>query len=788
MKKECTMENVACQATAEMQEHETLTMWHKIIPPSILTFLTMLLYWPSLNYPFQFDDIANISKKFTIRFDNPLVRWWTHSRWFSDWLNALNFQIGRFEPFWYRSTNVMIHVLSGLFIFFLVLNLCSFLKKKSFFFDYRLLIATATAGFFLLHPVQTQTVSYVIQARQEGLATLFALATIHFFVQFFVSRSMLLKVLNLGLCLLVGIVACGIKEIVVVVPLLLLLIDWFFISQEQWQDFKKHLLVFSLVSVCFLGVFFHYHPVSMVKDVITLNTASTVNNRGNILTPDPFDHITPKHFFMSELKVIVHYITMFLWPFNISVEYDWKLAPGFFSAGVLLPLLMLIGLLLLAFMLSIRKKHTFLAFGILWFLISVLPRSSIIPSAELVCDYKTYLASVGICFILAVLTAHLVVWLFSWINKQSWYGQQRYFQKNIALQGLFLLVMIPVASAAFFRNRVWSSCVIFWADNAAKAPNKARVHNNYGVALSEAGKLDESVIAYKRAIELDKWYQDPLSNLAVAYSLQGNVDAAIGSLQAALNLCPNYPEAYNNIGSLFLQKKDYVNAERALQRAIQLRPYYGKAFFNMARLHEEKGDSQKVWEYLKKATEGDLDIPDVFFKYGLICLRVQKYEEAEQAFLTTIERGGQDQQVLFNLGNAYYMRCKYDQAKVIYEKLVNANPLDVRYVHNLAETFLSMKDYDKALALFKKSTSLPNPIPQSFMRVAACLEQMQRKPEAKSYLSELLALNAPDDFKSAVKTEIARLSIQEKLDEGGGSIKYNDFKKILAQRGTSKTT
>ncbi len=787
MKKECTIGDIAVHHATVTQKNMPLTFWQTIIPPSILAFLTILLYWPSLNYPFQFDDIANISKKFTIRFDNPLVRWWTHSRWFSDWLNSLNFQIGRFEPFWYRLTNVAIHILSGLFIFFLVLNLCGFLKKKAFFFNYRILIATATAGLFLLHPAQTQTVSYVIQARQEGLATLFALATIHFFVQFFVSKKIISKLLSLAGCLMLGTIACGIKEIVVIIPFLLLLIDWFFISQEEWHSFKKHLLVVGLMSICFLGVFFHYHSISLAKDVVTFNIPPTVNNRGNILTVNPFDHITPQHFFISELKVIVHYLAMFLWPFNMSVEYDWKLASGFFSSDVIVPLLILLSLLYLCFWLTITKKYSFVAFGLFWFLIGVAPRSTIIPSAELVCDYKTYLASVGIYLILSVVLVYVVTGLFAWCKKLPWYTETNLAQENIVLNVLVFLMLAPVGMSAFVRNGVWSSSVIFWADNAHKAPNKARVHNNYGVALSEAGQLDEAIVAYHRAIELDKWYQDPLSNLAVAYSLKGNIDEAIQSLQSALMLCPNYPEAYNNIGSLFLQKKAYDDAEQALQRAIELRPYYGKAFFNMARLYEEKGDSEKVWEYLKKATEGDLDIPDVFFKYGLICLRVKKYEEAEQAFLTTLERGGNDQQVWFNLGNAYYLLNKHDKAKTVYEQLTMQNPLDVRYVHNLAETFFAIKEYDKALALFKRSTGLPNPIPQSFMRIASCLELMQKQSEAKGYLNELLTLNAPEDFKKAVKTELARLSIQEKLDEGGGKIKLSDFKKALALRETSTT-
>ncbi|MFA6526960.1 MAG: hypothetical protein WCT20_00875, partial [Candidatus Babeliales bacterium] len=84
--------------------------WQQIVPPVLLTFLTYLFYWPSLHYPFQFDDIANISKKYAIRFDDPFNRFWINSRWFGDWLNTLNYKIGGFDPFYYRFFNVLIHL------------------------------------------------------------------------------------------------------------------------------------------------------------------------------------------------------------------------------------------------------------------------------------------------------------------------------------------------------------------------------------------------------------------------------------------------------------------------------------------------------------------------------------------------------------------------------------------------------------------------------------------------------------------------------------------------------
>ncbi len=773
----------APQETTSFIKNRWLRM---LLPPGILAFLTGLIYYPSLTYPFQFDDIAHIAKKFSIRFDDALNRCWSSSRWFGDWLNVLNFHIGRFDPFYYRLFNVMIHLLTGFCIFYLIYALCSASRKHAFLQAHATLIAFLTSGLFLLHPVQTQTVSYVIQARLEGLASFFIVFTLLMYVKAMQSDSLIKKVIFLTLMAFSALISCGTKEIVVVLPFLLLLVDWFFIAQEDWSLFKKRLLIFIVLGIGFL-LWLAKHIAgmengpSMLWNVLTLHV-STGNNRGNILTTDAFDVITPWMFLRSEFKVIVHYLSIFLWPFGISVEYDWKIAPSFWSAEVIFPLILLIGILFFVVRSMKQRRFTVMTFGLLWFLISVAPRSSIIPSAELVCDYKTYLASVGILFILAV----GLTYVFSTIWSALRTIPAQYLVRETQLVALSVILLF-IGLGAYERNKIWESGVAFWQDNVAKAPNKARSHNNFGVALSEAGRVDESIAEYQKAIALDAHYADPMSNLSVAYSMKGEIDKAIDSLKGAIHICPNYPEAYNNMGTLLLQKKNYADAEHALQIAVQLRPYYGKAYFNLARLYEEKGDSLKSWEHLKKATEGDLDVPEVFFKLGQMSLKVQKHQEAVRAFSEIIRRGVSNEQVLFNLANAHFLLGNHAQAQEIYERLVHKNPLEARYLYNLAETLFTKNDFEHAYEFFKKVTTLPQPVAQAFFRTAHCLERMNKFAEAKSFLEGVVTLNAADDFKKFAHNELARISLQMKMNEGKGSIKLGDLKNAFALLNNKKT-
>jgi len=81
-----------------------------LITAALISIITTLIYWPSLHYDFQFDDIANIQKYFNIRHASLTNLFFSVSRWISYWLNTLHYKIGKFDPFSYRVGNVIIHL------------------------------------------------------------------------------------------------------------------------------------------------------------------------------------------------------------------------------------------------------------------------------------------------------------------------------------------------------------------------------------------------------------------------------------------------------------------------------------------------------------------------------------------------------------------------------------------------------------------------------------------------------------------------------------------------------
>lgn len=740
---------------------QKLSWWYWLLPPWILAALTALSYYPSLNYRFQFDDIANIQKLFSIRHSNFNSLFFNGPRWIPFWLNSINYQLGGFAPFYYRLFNVSFHIVTGIFVFYLVSIALSGLKKNSFFKQYSYAIAYTTTALFLLHPVQTQTVSYVIQGRMEGLAGLFVIAMGISFLKFAQANSLFAKVFFGSLLIISGFLSCGTKEIAIVSPFLIMLLDWFFVAEGDWQSFKKRLFIHAGIFIMIYGIYLYFLKPTFFTKLFGLKMEAR-NNIGNLLTERAGEKILPGHFFISQFKVVLHYIVMFLWPFTISVEYDWKLVTHFFAVDCILPLMVLLMLAAIIAYLLKKNNTNVIGFCALWFVIAVAPRSSIIPSSELLTDYKTYLASFGILLLLASgivkifseLTPYLIARI-SIIN----HARAQYL--------LVTLLALPTGFLTYNRNKVWRSSEEFWSNIIENAPGKARAYNNLGVALSEQGRVQEAIPLYKKAIAMDQHYPDPRNNLAVAYSMSNKINLAIETLKMAIKMHPYYPEAYNNLASFHITKKDFDTAEKLLNVAIKLRPHYGKAYFNMGKLQMEKQQYDKALQYFKTAcTKADLDNEPGYTVYANTALGLKKYDDAIHALtkLLTFKPGSID--IMTKLASAYLSNANYEQATTLYNQLVQAQPQNAHAWFNLGECYLQTQEPNKALTHFEKAKGLRLPMPILDLRIIACLEQMGRINEAKGHLQMFVQReDAPEQMKKAAHASLAKLNQYQQAQE-----------------------
>lgn len=732
--------------------HSFYTQWlHGVLllaPIFLLACVAFLFYYPSLHYSFQFDDVANIHKVFSIRFLTLKEAWFSSQRWIAFWLNAVSYSFSGFNPYYFRLFNVLFHITTGVLVYFFVYLTQSSKAGLSQVFNRRMLLFTyCVAALFLLHPVQTQTVSYVIQGRMEGLATLFVFAVCITYILAARAKNISIKMVWYSMMFVLAALSCGTKEITIVAPLLVLCTDWFFISKGDWQSLKKRLPIIAALTVLIVGLYMYFLKPGFFLKLFGLKMEAR-SNIGNLLTEKPGEKILPLHFLISQFKVILHYIVMYFWPFNISVEYDWKLVSHFFALDCIAPLCVLLALASwIGYRLYCNKTDE-LSFYALWFAIAVAPRSSIIPSSELLADYKTYLASFGILAIIGMGIVYIIDYYLSHVHERT-----RIMLAYLAAS----LLCVPVGFLTTHRNMVWRSNEEFWANIVENAPGKARAYNNLGVALSEKGKIQEAIPLYKKAIAMDRNYPDPCNNLAVAYSLTGKTNLAIETLKHAIKLYPYSPETYNNLASLLISQKKFDEAEKFLGMALQLRSHYGKAYYNLGKIYLEKGDKEKAFENLKLAcTKADFDNEAGFLAYGNAALHTQHYDDAIFAYEKLFAAKPGSMEILLKLSQAYHFAGQTERAIPLLQKVVKADAKNIGAWYNLGEAYMEIHEYQNALDSFVKIQNLNAHIPQASYRMISCLYHLNRVSEAAELMQHFLAdASVPQDLKElAQKTFI----------------------------------
>jgi hypothetical protein len=407
-----------------MEQHQALYKPLKAAPESpvgqiaLLSLLIILLwyaYFPGLGGPYVFDDFQNISRNTYVAIDN-LSRDELLSAAFSKAESgtgrpvamvsfALNyFFAGKsFQAFPFKVTNLVIHALNVLLVFFLVKTLfrarinSSVTQAPSSAERQAVLAALFTAALWGLHPLQLTSVLYTVQ-RMTSMAAFFTLAGMLVFVH---GRQRLGEGHRLGLVLMAAGVTGGVglgvlcKENAVLLPLLAVIVEFFFFTRGSIPDSVRRKL--NLFYLAFVAI-----PVLAVIFYLILNPDFIL--RG-YLTRD-FDL---EERVLTQSRVLFFYLSLIIFPvisrFGLYHD-DFPLSTGMLSPPSTLVALVTWALIAAALARSLKHRPMW-AFGLFWFLAAHAIESSIIP-LEIIHEHRNYLPSVGICAVGAFYLSRLV--------------------------------------------------------------------------------------------------------------------------------------------------------------------------------------------------------------------------------------------------------------------------------------------------------------------------------------------------------------------------------------------
>jgi tetratricopeptide (TPR) repeat protein len=622
----------------------------------IIILAGLAAYANSLSDAFVFDDIDSIVS-------NPAIQHlWPPWKFFAP-LNrpilnlslAVNYALSRgsvqsptgLDAASFHAFNIVVHILAALTLFGLVRLTLNLPALRARFEGAATALALATALIWEVHPLQTESVTYIIQ-RAESLAGLFYLLTLYCFARGALSeRPLRWHAAAVAACVL-GMLT---KQTVATAPLAIFLYDRIFLSGSFGDALRRRWSVYVALAATWLLLI-----PSLAPPADTRHASAGFQVSG----------IAPMGYAVTQLGVILHYLRLSFWPVGLCLDYDWPLAQG---PAAIVPGAVVVGALVAATAAALALRP---AWGFLgaWFFLVLAPTSSFMPIADKAAEHRMYLP-------LAAVAAFVVIGGYLLLGRL---GEGRRPARGGPAVAVFLAVAV-LAYLTALRNLDYRSEFSIWDDTVRKAPDNPRaldgrgkayfenhyydraiedhtaalrLNSNYapaynsraivynelrrfddalrdcdeavrldpdywvfrntrGVVLAHRGDYDQAIQEYNKATDLNPSFAPSYMNRGVAYGKTGRLDEALADYARAIALKPDYPGAYYNRGNTYADREDYDRAISDYTQAIALKPDYREAYINRAVAWFYKKDYRRSWsdiQTLRRLPAGVEPVPE----------------------------------------------------------------------------------------------------------------------------------------------------------------------------------
>ncbi len=526
---------------------------------AIISILGFLAYGNSFDVPFYYDDYHVILQREVIKsLENSF--WGIYdSRGVALFSFAVNYFFSEFDVWSYHFLNLIFHIATSFFVFLLVERVSSPRRGVAFF----------VALIFLLHPVQTQAVTYITQ-RMAILACLFSLGAILLYLSAWRAKGGRRSLLYLG-ATAAAVLALLSKEHVVVLPALLVLVIWCHdISAFKFRKAVFFALPLTIViSLVVLSVFLP--SVVLVKENQMVRGGSAERHTRGVELFYYADEAQTQiesalasqipdarlRYLATELRVLGKYWQLFLYPKDQALDYSWPLVSTVWTFKTFALLLLLAGGLVVAY--CLRNRRPLVLFSLLWILLGLLVESSIIP-LDPIFEHRMYLPLPG----------------FALLVQQG--GEAVLSQRNLTILATGILLVLLVLTVG--RNDDWRDPVAFWEDNLRQAPYSFRVTAGLAQAYVEGGREGETLALLEPFYATPPWpglyhndlYFNNLIELGKAYYRRGLIAKAQELFERGARW---YPQKADPLLYLALLAQDSGNNRLArgyLEKARRLAP------------------------------------------------------------------------------------------------------------------------------------------------------------------------------------------------------------------------
>lgn len=543
---------------------------------------------------------------------------------------AANYTLGGLDVRGYHAVNLAIHILGALALMGIVRRTLELPGENPFDPLTAQGLALACTAIWLVHPLETQSVTYVYQ-RYESLAGLFYLLTLYAFVRSFFCQ-------NTAWWQLGSVVACALgmacKETMVTAPLLVLWFDRAFVSRswktllaERWK---------------------YYAALAGTWGVLAAVMASHSDySRAGVFR---VEGLSPLEYAANQSAVILHYLQLTVWPSGLCLDPAWPARPISELALAIAIMIVLVGVTLA--LMWFRPRIGFLLGS---FFLLLAPTSSVAPIVDLMFEHRMYLA-------LAPLVVLAVVGSYAGLSRLLKSPESRTALRRALLASPALAAVAALSLVTIERNRDYASELSIWADTVQKAPHNSRAQYNLGRLYAQEGELTRAAAAYRRSIELDPDKADAHNALGELLTREQRWEEAQNEFERAVALQPTDADAQGNLANLLAMSGQMDQAAKRYEFALTKKPNDAGMHRNYGVALTQIGEWTKAEEHLRtslKLTPNDLQ---TLLALGALFADQARREDARAQYLEALRLKPDFAPAHYNLGMLLITEHKLDEA------------------------------------------------------------------------------------------------------------------------------
>jgi tetratricopeptide (TPR) repeat protein len=586
---------------------------------------------------------------------------------------AIDYWIGKgYNLFYFHLSTFIVFLLQGLLMFFLFRKIIA--KNETFKTNLAIVMAFLATTWYLLHPANAETVNYVI-ARSDILSTFFVVLAFVLYACSSYSKKYFLYLIPI----IIGGMA---KPTVVMFAPMLLMYVVFFEEEVNLLSIRKKETINALINsvkktipafvVCILLYVF-----------IDKLTPKTWEPGGN----SALDYLITQPF------VILHYFVTFFWPTGLSADSDWSILNSIADIRFVIGTAFILGLVIGIIYTSSKKQLRPIGFGIAWFLLALVPTSSIIPLAEVVNDHRMYFPFIGLVF-----SVTYSIFLILKNYEPSFFNIKRF---QIIISIFFLTIFSLSAYGTVKRNQVWHTEESLWKNVTLKSPLNGRGLMNYGLTQMEKGNYAEAEKQFNKALILTPNYASLYINLAIVKKATGDKKTANEYYLKAIELKPNSSPPHYFYGLFLSEEGKYNESIVEFEKALNLVPSdinTIKALLNNYQTTEQWGKLNAL------AKDGLLIDPDdnelkMYLNSSLTKKSILDIENDKANVNPTKEK-------FLDLSLKYFLANKFDKSIDAAKKALEIDPNFAEAYNNLGSGYINLGQYNLAISALNKAISL----------------------------------------------------------------------------------